>query len=59
MPQGQDYYTIFRKDENRRTGKVWQLARPQSYRKLGVYREKSLEKTGLLFKNEADSPRHT
>ena len=34
---------------------AWQLARRQSYRKPVVYREKSLEKTGLHYKNEADS----
>ena len=38
---------------------AWQLARPQSYRKLVVYRKKTLQKMGLHYKNEADSVRHT
>ena len=38
---------------------VWQLARLQSHRKPAVYREKSLEKTGLHYKIEADSVHHT
>ena len=38
---------------------TWQLARPQSYRKLVIYRKKSPGKTGLHYKNDADSVRHT
>ena len=37
---------------------AWQLARRQCYRKPVVYREKSLDKTGLHCKNEADSVGH-
>ena len=59
MLQGQDDYTIFQKHENGSSGMVWQLARCQSYKKPMVYREKSLEKTGLHYKNEADLVRHT
>ena len=59
MPQGQDDYIIFQKDENGRIGMARQLARSQSYRKPVVYREKALEKTGLHYKNEADSVRQT
>ena len=59
MPQRQDDYTASQEDENGSTEMARQLARPQSYRKPVVYREKSLEKTGLHDKNEADPVHHT
>ena len=37
---------------------AWKLAKPHSDRKLVVYCEKPLEKTGLHYKNEADLVRH-
>ena len=51
--------TQYLKNKNESTGMAWQLAIPQSYKKPGVYCEKSYEKTGLHYKNEADSLRHT
>ena len=59
MPQSQDDSTVSQEDKNGSTEMARQLAKPQSYRKPVVYREKSLEKTGLHYKNEADSVRHT
>ena len=59
MLQGQGDYAIFQKHENGSTEMTWQLARPQSYKKPMVYRKKSLEKTGLHYKNEADLVCHT
>ena len=59
MPEGQDHYKIFQNDENGSTRMVWQLAIPKSDKKPVVYCEKSLEKTGLLYKNTADSVCHT
>ena len=37
---------------------AWKLAKPHSDRKPVVHCEKPLEKTGLLYKNEADLVRH-
>ena len=44
MPQGQEDNTISQEDKNGSTGMAWQLARPQSYKKPVVYREKLLKK---------------
>ena len=44
---------------NRSAGMAWQLTRSQFYRKPVVHHEKSLQETGLHYKNEANSVLHT
>ena len=54
MPQGQDYYKLFQKDENGSAGMTWQFARLQFYRKSVVHRKKSLAETELHYKTEGN-----